>query len=95
MSNGEYIEKSAIDRNVRESKRKKLMIQMDTYGYNYCEKCNKNGCIPVTVSHIESVDSCQKNSRSEKAWDLDNLQIFGLPCHAKYDNNDVRFSKNI
>lgn len=94
LSNGLKIDKSAIDRNIRKAKEQKLAEHYDEYGQYVCTKCNRNDCIPITVSHIESVDSCQKNGRAEKAWDTNNMQILGMKCHKKYDGLDLRFNND-
>lgn len=94
MSNGDYIDKKDIDRNVRKAKAQKLEEQLEEFGYNFCTKCNRNDCIPVTNAHIISVDECQKTGRSELAWDLDNIALEGIPCHQKRDGLDLKFSSN-
>ena len=92
MSDGSKISKRQIDINVRNAKAKKLSLFLEEHGYYYCEQCGKSNCIPITCAHIESVDSCQKNSRSEKAWDLDNIKLMGIKCHAEYDKNNVQLN---
>ena len=90
-SSGERVKKSTIDYRVREAKRIKLSNQIEKFGYNFCEKCNRNDDTPIDCSHIESVDSCQKNGRAEKCCDLDNISILGRKCHSEFDKNDVRW----
>lgn len=92
-SDGEMIEKSIIDRKVRESKALLLKLQVEQHGYNFCTICKRNDCIPVTCMHLESVDSCQKNGYAEKAWAITNMVPAGLSCHAKYDGNYLHNAK--
>ena len=94
MSNGEYVKKSVIDRKVRQAKTIVLQQQIDEFGWNFCKICERNDCLPVTCMHLEGVDSCQKNGRAEKAWDITNIIPAGIRCHAKYDKNDVRLNFN-
>ncbi len=91
-SDGFYIKKSIIDRNVRMAKAKKLSQQRDEIGYNVCEKCHLNTDIPIDCSHIISVDECQKQGKSELAWDLENFQIFGRKCHNLHDKLNLKFT---
>ncbi len=84
-SSGERVKKSVIDSRVHEAKRIKLANQIEAFGYNFCEECNRNDDKPIDCSHIESVDSCQKNGRCEKSWDLSNIRILGRKCHQKHD----------
>ena len=93
LSNGLKIDKSAIDRNIRKAKEQKLNEHYDEYSRYVCTKCFRNDCIPITVSHIISTNDCQRNCKTELAWDLSNLQILGMPCHKKYDKLDLKFSK--
>ena len=93
QSNGQRISKSAINARVRDAKRLKLLIQMEEHGYNFCETCMKNDCLPITNAHIISVDVCQKSGNSEKAWDLRNIIIEGIPCHQKRDKTNIQSSK--
>ena len=79
-SDGTSISKSIIDRRVRETKKQVLFLQKDMYGYNLCEKCSTiRG--PLDCSHIESVDSCQKNGRADKAWAFNNIEVLCRRCH--------------
>lgn len=84
-SSGERVSKSTIDFRVREAKKKKLMIQLEIHGYNFCETCQKNDDVPIDCAHIISVDDCQKSGYCELAWDLNNITILGRKCHQKRD----------
>lgn len=84
---GERIRKSVIDRRIREAKRISIERQLDRYGYNFCEKCGGQG--RLDCSHIKSVDQCQKDGESEKAYDPDNIQILCRKCHQAYDRNGI------
>lgn len=94
-SNGERVGKSVVDRRVREAKKVKLQNQLDEFGYNFCEKegCGQSSGTYLDCSHIESVKSCQENSLTEKAWDVDNIKILCRFHHQIYDGLDLKFSK--
>lgn len=94
LSNGLKIEKAQIDRNIRKAKEQKLAQHFEEYNTFVCTKCFRNDCVPIDCSHIESTDSCQKNGHTEKAWDLDNLQIIGRRCHQKHDKLNLKFTSN-
>jgi hypothetical protein len=85
LSNGLKIEKSAIDRKIRQAKEAKLNEHFDQYGYYFCTTCKQNDDVPIDVAHIISVDACQKSGRSELSWDLNNLVVEGRKCHRKRD----------
>ncbi len=91
MSNNERIEKSEIDRKIREAKRKVLADQIEEFGYNFCTICNRNDCIPVDCAHIISVDKCQKSGRVELAWNPKYIIPAGRKCHKRIDNVELKF----
>ena len=91
LSNGDYIKKSVIDARVRKAKEQVISNQLYEYGYNFCEECGKSSGVRLDCSHRESVDSCQKNGRSEKAYDVNNIQVLCRGCHQKRDGLDLRF----
>lgn len=84
-SDGTRVSKTTIDRKTREAKRIKLLMQIEDIGFNRCEQCKRNDCVPVDVSHIISVDTAQKSGRAELCWDTDNMTILGRNCHRKRD----------
>ncbi len=75
MSNGERVEKSTIDYRVREAKKQVLDNQLKEHGYNFCKECGRSAGMPLDCSHIISVDRCQKEGRSELAWDITNVEV--------------------
>jgi 5-methylcytosine-specific restriction endonuclease McrA len=89
LSSGQRISKSLIDQKVKEAKKEKLQQQFDELGYNVCEECWKNDDKPIDVSHIVSVDECQKSANVELAWDLINLRILGRKCHRIWDKTYI------
>ena len=91
-SDGSRVSKSTIDRKTSQAKKQKLADQLDEYGHNFCMECLRNDCLPITVAHLLSVDRCQKEGRSELAWNPENLQILGMPCHKKYDKLNLQFN---
>lgn len=85
LSNGERIAKSTIDSRVKKAKQAKINIQFDIDGYNYCEDCDRSTGVRLDCSHDISVDQCQKQGRSELAYDVDNITIRCRECHIKHD----------
>ena len=84
-SEGIRISKAKIDAEVRKAKARKLAMQIDEHGYNFCEECGRSGGVRLDCSHDESVKSCQENGRSEKAFDVKNLSILCRNCHQQKD----------
>jgi hypothetical protein len=84
---GDRISKSVIDARVREAKRKLLETQILEYGYNFCEDCKRSTGVYLDCSHNESVDKCQKEGRSEEAYNVDNLKVRCRDCHRKHDKS--------
>jgi len=91
-SNGERISKSEIDSKVRKAKAEKLEEQREEYSYNFCEECGRSSGVYLDCAHLESVDSCQKNGRAEKAYDKDNIRILCRLDHQALDKLDLKFN---
>jgi len=89
MSNGERVSKAIIDRRVREAKNVKLVRQREQHGYNFCQDCHRNDCVPLDCSHDISVKECQETGRAELAWDIENITIRGRDCHNKHDKTYI------
>lgn len=92
-STGERLKKSVIDSLVKKAKGQKVRSQFDEHGYNFCEDCKVSSGTYLDCSHIESVNSCQKNGRSEKAFDLENIKILCRTCHEKHDKLNISWNK--
>lgn len=102
MSNGEKISKAEIDRKIKQAKENIIHRQKDWYGYNFCQECQRNGfpknadqmkLLILDVSHIISVDKCQKTGRSELAFDPENMEILCRHHHEIRDKLNLRFDK--
>ena len=85
---------AAIERKISRAKAEKIEQLTDEFGRVVCQACKRNDCVPVDMAHIISVDKCKNDPRFnlELAWDLDNLIPLGRPCHAKADNNNIRWT---
>lgn len=68
-----------------------LDIQFITHGYNFCQKCKRNDCKPLDVSHTVSRKKAKEEGRVEILWDLDNLEILGRKCHQEKDRLNLQF----
>jgi hypothetical protein len=93
MSNGERIDKQTIDSRVRAAKQKKLQQHERDYGYFFCEECGRNegAAGKLDCSHTVSVNDCQKEGRSELAWDVENIRLLCRKCHEIHDKNGVQW----
>ena len=91
-SDGTRITQSEIDRQIRTSKRVLIQNQLDEYGYNFCTKCRKNDCKPIDCSHNVSVKKCKEISKTELAWDIQNMELVGRNCHKKKDGLNLQFN---
>lgn len=101
-SDGKRVAKTYIDFKIREAKEIKLRMQMEEYGYNFCEECRQiissgNAVIMKNLnemelkildcSHIVSVKKCQEEGRTELSWDVSNIRILCRCHHEIYDTN--------
>lgn len=84
-SDGTRVTKTEIDRKVHTAKDRKIEAMRDEYGYVFCEDCERNDCKPIDCSHDLSVNECQKQGKTELAWDVDNITMRGRKCHQKHD----------
>ena len=80
-SNGNRIQKSIIDRRVREAKKQLLQNQWDEHGYNFCETCKVSSGTFLDCSHNVSVKECQESGRSELAYNVNNMEVLCRACH--------------
>jgi len=85
MSDGTRVSKSIIDRWVRLTKQQLLENQYREHGYNFCQKCGASSGVRLDCSHTVSVDRCQKEGRTELAWDLNNVRVLCRNCHQEHD----------
>lgn len=91
MSNGESIEKTKIDQNIKEAKDKYVEKFIDTYEFLFCERSIRSD-LPLDRSHVISVKYAQETGRSELAWDLNNIELLCRAEHLKFEQlpNKVR-----
>ncbi len=59
----------------------------EEYGYIFCEDCGRSSGTYFDCSHDVSVDKCQKEGRSELAYDVNNITIRCRECHKIWDRN--------
>lgn len=84
-SDGSRIAKSIVDRKIHNAKKLKLADFFETHGYYFCEDCKTSSFVYLDCSHDISVDKCQKEGRTELAWDVDNITLRCRKCHLKHD----------
>lgn len=93
-SDGTRYTQTAIDRKIRLAKELFLHDFIYENDYHFCQECHKNAhTVRLSVSHIKSVKWCKENGFIELAWSVENFRLLCIPCHARYDNNDVRLGK--
>jgi hypothetical protein len=92
-SDGERVSKTTLEYRMRVAKQQKLEQQFDRHGFNFCQKCERNDCRPIDISHNISVKEAKETGRAELCWALTNMEILGRDCHKKKDGLDLRFNK--
>ncbi len=92
-SEGERLSKTQIDLLVSKAKREFKEEALEE-GKGYCWACGTNNGYRA-ASHIISVDKCQKDGRTEVAWNKDNLQLeCNSPCHLETESGDIDHHAN-
>jgi hypothetical protein len=81
-----------IERRITKAGESKLLEQQFEHGFNFCEKCKRNDCNPIDVSHTISRKYAKENSCVEVLWDLENLEILGRDCHQIKDKLNLKFT---
>lgn len=85
LSDGSKQDKKKIDRLISEAKRK-FWKEKELDGFISCNNCNRTDQSHYDVSHIVSVNDCQRNAETEKAYSLDNLEILCRTCHLEHES---------
>ena len=95
-SYGDRIAKSIINHRIKWAKNAAIEKQRNEHGYNFCENfdCKNPNQAPFDCSHIISVNDCQKQSKSELAWDVKNIKILCRTCHQAHDGLNLKFKSN-
>lgn len=91
LSNGTRLSKSIIDSRVRAAKQELIDNYILEFGYVFCSKCKRASGVSLDCAHKISVDECQKQGRSELAYDVDNIEVLCRDCHKKRDGLDLKF----
>ena len=91
-STGERLTKTVIDGQIRKAK-KELTDQAIEDGMQYCWSCGRTN-ERLSCSHIISVNDCQNDGRSEQAYNVDNIQLECLICHAETERGDIVYHEN-
>lgn len=91
-SEGERLTKTFIDGQIRKAK-KAFTDKAIEDGKQYCWSCG-NTNDRLSCSHIISVNDCQNDSRSEIAFDVDNLQLECLKCHEETERGTISHHAN-
>ena len=90
-SDGNRYTTSQIELNIKKNALLLLDMQFLEDGYNYCERCKRNDCKPIDVSHTISRKKAKADGCVELLWDFDNLEILGRKCHKKKDKLNLQF----
>ncbi len=91
-STGKRINKSVIDRKIRDAKELFRYTYLEKNGFYFCEKCKKSGGTILDVSHKISVNDAQNSGKTELCWDINNMQLLCRDCHKKHDKLDLKFN---
>lgn len=78
-----------IDRKSDKAAKELLEEQLDEHGYNFCQKCFRNDCKPIDVSHNVSRKKAKENGCVELVWSKSNLEILGRKCHQEKDKLNI------
>ncbi len=92
-SSGERFTQSQIDYKIRIAKLEKLKQLEDELGYVVCQRCHRNDCTPIDVSHNISVKEAKESGQTELCWALSNLEVLGRECHKIKDGLNLQFRK--
>jgi hypothetical protein len=92
LSDGTKKTRAQVEVLTRAAKQLKLQEQIYEHGYNFCERCNRNDCKPIDVSHNISVKEAIESGRTELCWALHNMEIAGRPCHKVKDKLILQFT---
>ena len=91
-STGERFTQSQIDARIRIAKAKALELQFNEHGYNFCFQCGSNGSgTRLDMSHDYSVGKAKAEGKTEKCWDVKNLNLLCRSCHKEKDGLDTKF----
>lgn len=85
LSNGTKMSKAAIDRKIATAKRE-FWKEQELTNYIHCHHCKRIDKDRYDVSHIISVNDCQRQKKTELAWSFINLEILCRQCHIKHEN---------
>lgn len=78
-----------IERKIKKAALDLLDVQLLEHGYNFCDKCKRNDCKPIDVSHNISRKQAKEEGCVEILWDLENLEILGRECHKIKDKLNI------
>lgn len=84
-SEGNRYTTAQINRRSDNAARNLLEVQRLTHGYNFCERCKRNDCRPIDVSHNVSRKKAKEMGTVELIWDKNNMEILGRKCHLEKD----------
>lgn len=90
-SEGNRYTTTQIETRIKKAALEYLDTQFLEHGYNFCEKCKKNDCKPLDVSHTISRKKAKENGCVEVLWLFDNLEILGRKCHKIKDKLNLDF----
>ena len=83
-----------IDRKSDKAAKELLELQFIEHGYNFCQKCKRNDCKPIDVSHTISRKKAKEQGMVEVLWDKENMEILGRKCHEKKDGLKIEWKQN-
>ena len=90
-SQGNRFTTPQIEAKIKKSALDVLDMQFLEYGYNFCEKCKRNDCKPIDVSHTISRKKAKEDGNVDVLWAYDNLEILGRNCHKIKDKLNIQW----
>ena len=89
-TNGNRYTTEQIERKIKKNALELLEMQFIEHGYNFCQRCKRNDCKPIDVSHTISRKKAKEDGIVEVLWDYDNLEILGRKCHKIKDGLNIK-----
>jgi hypothetical protein len=89
-SNGNSYNQNQIDNRIRKAGLELLDLQFLEFGYNFCEKCKRNDCKPIDVSHNTSRKKAKELRQVELSWTHKEMEILGRKCHKIKDKLNIQ-----
>tara|TARA_R110000851_G_scaffold164436_1_gene308742 strand:- start:40 stop:327 length:288 start_codon:yes stop_codon:yes gene_type:complete len=85
LTDGSKMDKKTIDRKITKAK-KEYRQERYLEGLSFCEHCGLSKSEAYDISHVISVNDCQREQKTELSWLSSNLELLCRSCHLKHEN---------